>query len=339
MIRFEQPFWFVLILLIPLLIYLQRKSHIGIIYPSISVLPPVKSPRIRLFFLRDLLFYLALLSFIVALAGPYRILGEEKDYTKGYLLQLVVDRSGSMGSFMDKKGETDRLDIVKKVVADFISGDGNQLQGRRNDRVGLISFARYADTMAPLTVSHDIVIQLVGTLKLAGEEEDGTSLGDALALGAARIRSYQQKAGSGSSGAVLILLTDGQNNSGTMTPMEAASLAADQDIRVYTIGFGGGYYKNAFGIIREIPPEYGIDEKTLQDIADLTGGQYYNAGDERSLMEVYKKIDTLEKVEMEQIRSTEKDLYFYSFLITALILLFLGFLFRYILFNVVEDEE
>ncbi|QEN07276.1 VWA domain-containing protein [Oceanispirochaeta crateris] len=264
MIHFDQPLWFLLLIVIPLLLIFRAKKRGGVLYPSLSVLPPVKSARVRMLFICDLFFYLALVIFIVSAAGPYKNRGESKDYTKGYLLQLVVDRSGSMGSYMDKKGETNRLDIVKAVVADFISGDDSQLTGRPNDRIGLISFARYADTMAPLTVSHDIVIDLVHSLSLAKEDEDGTSLGDALALGVARIRSYQQKAGTGSSGAVLILLTDGQNNSGNLDPLDAAALAAQEGVRVYTIGFGGGFYRNAFGIIQEIPPNMVLMKRLSQ---------------------------------------------------------------------------
>jgi len=337
MIRFEQPLLLMLILIIPVLLFLKFKKSRGVVYPSVEILPRIKTLRIRLLFLRDLFFYLSLLFLIIAAAGPYRTLGEEKDYTKGYLLQLVVDRSGSMGTPMDKQGLRNRLDIVKSVVSDFINGDSNGLSGRKNDRIGLISFARYADTMAPLTISHDIVIQLTESLKLAEEEEDGTSIGDALALAVARVKSYQQKSGIGS-GAVIILLTDGQNNNGSMTPPDAAKLAGEQGIRVYTIGFGGGYYRNAFGMIREIPPEYGIDEEVLKQVAEATGGQYFNAGDEKSLKNVYAKIDSLEKINMENIRSLEKDEYFYNFLLVGIILLFIGFIFKYLVLNVLDSE-
>lgn len=338
MIRFEQPLYFALIFIIPLLIYLQRRSKPALIYPSLKSLPPGKSLRIRLFFLRDLFFYLSLFSMIIALAGPFRILGEEKDYSRGYLLQLVVDRSGSMGSFMDKKGETNRLDIVKNVLHDFIQGDNSALEGRGNDRIGLISFALYADTMAPLTVSHDIVTQLLSTLSLASEDEDGTSMGDALALAVARMTAYQQKAGLDSSGSVIILLTDGQNNSGSTDPLEAADLASQYGIRVYTIGFGGGYYQNAFGQIREIPAEYGIDEETLTEVAEISGGKFFNAGDEKSLLAVYKEIDHLEKVDTEELRSTDKELFFPFFLMASIVLILIGGIIRYLFLNLVEGD-
>ncbi|MDC7233103.1 MAG: VWA domain-containing protein [Spirochaetales bacterium] len=338
MIRFESPFYFALILVIPLLIYLQRRSRPALIYPSLKTLPFVKSIRIRLFFFRDLFFYLAVLTMITALAGPYTILGEEKDYSRGYMLQLVVDRSGSMGSFMDKKGESNRLDVVKSVLDDFINGNGSSLEGRGSDRIGLITFALYADTMAPLTVSHGIVTELLSTVSLAREEEDGTAIGDALALAVARLTAYQQKAGIDSSGSVIILLTDGQNNSGSVDPEEAAEMAARYGIKVYTIGFGGGYYRNAFGLIREIPPEYGIDEVTLQAIAETTGGAYFNAGDEKSLAAVYREIDRLEKVDTQELRSTEKKLYFEILLKLSLILLLAGGISRYLFLNLVEGE-
>ena len=336
--KFEQPFWFLLLVLIPLLILLRRRYRRGVLYPSLNALPGGKSLRTRLIFLRDLPYYLALIMMVTAAAGPYKVLGEETDYSRGALLQLVIDRSGSMGSLMDRQGETNRLDIVKEVVSEFIEGDGGELTGRGSDRIGLISFALYADTMAPLTVSHDIVLQLVGSLKLAGEEQDGTSLGDALALAVARIAAYKQKADVPEAGAVIILLTDGQNNSGTHDPLDAAKMAAEYGIRIHTIGFGGGFYRNAFGLIREIPPEYGIDEKTLKKVAEISGGEYFNAGDENSLKEVYRKIDELEKVNMEQLRSTEKESYFTWCLLAALAFVALGILIRALILNVVEDE-
>lgn len=338
MIRFEQPLFFLLILMIPALIYLQRRGASALIYPSLKTLPLVKSIRIRLFFLRDLFFYMALAAMIVALAGPYRVIGEEKDYSRGYLLQLVVDRSGSMSVYMDRNGETNRLDVVKSVLADFIQGNGRDLQGRGNDRIGLISFARFADTMAPLTVSHDIVTDLLATVDLAEKEVDGTAIGDALSLAVARMAAYQQKAGIDSSGSVIILLTDGENNMGT-DPLEAAALAAKYGIKVYTVGFSGGYYRNAFGALRQLPSEYGLDEDNLKAIAETTGGRYFNAGNEKALSEVYREIDRLETVETEVVRSTDRKLYFMEFLKGALFCLLAAGVMRYLFFNVVEGDE
>ena len=337
--KFEQPFWFLLLILIPLIILLRLRYRKGVIYPSLESLPEGRSLRTRLIFLRDLPYYCAFVLMIIAAAGPYRVLGETTDYSKGILLQLVIDRSGSMGSLMDKKGETNRLDIVKDVVGEFIGGEGSDLPGRGSDRIGLISFALYADTMAPLTVSHDIIMELVEGLELAEESEDGTSLGDALALAVARIAAYRQKADVPEAGSVIILLTDGRNNSGNSDPLKAAEMAADFGIRIHTIGFGGGYYRNAFGIIRKIPPEHGIDETTLKEVAQISGGQYFNAGDENSLKEVYKRIDELEQAEMEELRSSEKELYFPRFLLIALILLAAGVFIRSMILNIVEDEK
>ncbi len=336
--KFEQPLWFLLLVLIPLLVFLRIRYRRGLLYPSLKVLPEGGSMRTRLAFLRDVPYYLAVILMVAAAAGPYRVLGEETDYSRGALLQLVIDRSGSMGSLMDRNGETNRLDIVKDVVADFIGGEGSDLPGRGSDRIGLISFALYADTMAPLTVSHDIVLQLVDGLLLAREEEDGTSLGDALSLAVARIAAYRQKADVQDAGSVIILLTDGRNNSGNSDPLKAAELAAEYGIRVHTIGLGGGYYRNAFGLIRKIPPEYGIDEETLKEIARISGGEYFNAGDEDSLKEVYRRIDELEKVEMEQLKSTEKELFYPRLLTAVLAVLALGVLIRSLVLNIVEDE-
>ncbi len=336
--NFEQPLWFLLLLFIPLLIYLSLKGRRGLVYPSLETLPDHKTLRIRLFFIRDLLFYLSLAVLIVAGAGPYRYAAQKRDYSQGRLLQLVVDRSGSMQIFMDRRGSRNRLDLVKEVLTLFIKGDGQELRGRRNDRIGLIAFARYPNTMAPLTASHDIVVDLVDTLSFPPEEEDGTAIGDALALGVARTVAFQKRVGVGSASSVIILLTDGQNNQGKYSPLEAAELAREQGIKVYTIALGGGFRQGFFGFLQEIPPDYGIDVQILQKIANLTGGRYFNAGDEKTLYEVYSQIDTLEKLDLEDPQERPRELYFPRLLHLALFLLLLTILARYILFNLVEES-
>ena len=237
-----------------------------------------------------------------------------------------------MGTWMDTDQNENRLDIAKKTFLDFISS-------RENDVIGLVTFARYADTLSPLTGSHGIFQEFVKSINLAQKDEDGTAVGEALALGIARIESYRAGLTADSDPqAVVILLTDGQNNQGAITPEQASDLAKEKGITVYTIGFGGGYYRNAFGFWDKIPSDYGIDEELLQDIAEKTGGLYFNAENESSLESIYDKIDKLEKTRLDTVSFTRKKEFFQHFLLTGLILILLSLYLQDLVFPVIQEE-
>ena len=164
---------------------------------------------------------------------------------------MNADRSSSMTAEMEYRGmRRNRLEVVKKVFEEFIMGNGEELEGRPNDLVGMVAFARFADTMAPLTLGHGALLRFLDQVRIVTRRaEDGTAIGDALALAAARLRTaeedlarYADESGDKEyeiKSKIIILLTDGQNNFGQRTPEQAAELAADWDIKVYTIGVGG----------------------------------------------------------------------------------------------------
>jgi Ca-activated chloride channel family protein len=182
----------------------------------------------------------------------------------------------------------DRLTAVRKVAGDFINGMGS-LDGRSSDLIGLVTFAGYADSNCPMTFDHEfLVTDVLNSIRIVNERaEDGTAIGDALALAVERLASLDERVKSESGNTiqskVIILLTDGENNQGDIDPRTAADMAAAMGITVYTIGAG-----------------LQIDEKTLQEIADITDGKYFRATDTESLEEIYAKIDEMERTEITQ---------------------------------------
>jgi Ca-activated chloride channel family protein len=251
---------------------------------------------------------------------------------------MVIDRSSSMSAEMDYRGmRLDRLDVVKKVFEEFLMGNGEELEGRPNDLVGMVAFARYADTMAPLTLGHGALLRFLDQVSIVKRrEEDGTAIGDALALAAARLKTaeedlskYADETGGKEyeiKSKIIILLTDGQNNYGKRTPEQAAELAAEWGIKVYTIGVGGdegvSTVRTLFGNFK-VPTGTRVDTRPLQRVADMTGGIFRMADDDKSLREVYAEIDRLEKSDIESVRYIDYKELFVPFGIAALCLILL----------------
>jgi Ca-activated chloride channel family protein len=223
--------------------------------------------------------------------------------------------------------------VVKRVFDEFVSGKGGDLPGRPNDLIGMISFARYADTVCPLTLAHGALSQFLENVKLVKRKsEDGTAIGDAVALAAARLRTAEEtlarqvkeeKDRFKIKSKIIILLTDGQNNAGERAPSAAAELAQKWGIKIYAIGVGG-----AEGLIRQhgilgsflarLGQGSGVDKKTLKDIADKTGGMFRMAEDADSLREIYGEIDKMERSEIESIRYMDYKELFLPFLFAAI---------------------
>ena len=201
----------------------------------------------------------------------------------------------------------------------------------------MIAFARYADTMAPLTLGHGALLRFLDTVHIVKRRsEDGTAIGDAIALAAARLRTAEEDIAKFASetgdkeyeikSKIIILLTDGQNNSGLRAPVEAARLAADWDIKIYTIGVGGDQGVNTISTLFgnfKVPTANRVDTRPLQAIADMTGGVFRLAEDDKSLREIYEEIDRLEKSEIESVKYVDYRELFVSFTVAALILLVL----------------
>ena len=261
----------------------------------------------------------ALTLLIVCIARPVRINEQSSTLTDGVAIELVVDRSSSM-SAMDftRHGQpADRLTVLKAEVERFVDGGAN-LPGRKDDLVGLVTFARFADSVSPLTMDHEWLLEGLKDIKAADQTlgDNGTAIGDAVSLGAEKLRDVTDGKRAGSSrikSKVLVLLTDGENNAGDIEPMTAAQLCKSLGIRLYAIGMGTRGtalvpVRTLFGT-QMVPQNVTIDEALLTKMATETGGLYFRATDTKSLENIYGRIDELEKTVTEQKRTIlAKDL-------------------------------
>ncbi len=315
--HFESPLAFLLLLIIPVLIYFNffRNRRGTIRFSSVrNAAKATKSLRQKLIRLPDMIRILALILLITALARPQTGMEQVKEFSKGIAIEMVVDRSTSMSAELEYNGENiNRLEAVKRVFEEFVMG-GRDLDGRPNDLIGMIVFARYPDTICPLTLAHGALPAFLKNVDLVKtREEDGTAIGDALALAAARLEKAEkslseQKEGSGKyeiKSKVIVLLSDGENNAGKRTPLQAAELAAKWGIKVYSIAIGGGEsvtsVQTPFGTYK-VPSRQRVDTSTLKAIAEKTGGFFRQADDADSLIDIYKEIDSMEKSEIESVR-------------------------------------
>lgn len=297
---------FLLLLPVSYLVFKFRKNNIGISLSDKGHWKDIPSTwKSRFHKLPDLLLFLSFSLAIIAMARPQKSLELNHQVKEGIAIEMVIDRSSSMSQVVDREGKN-RLDAVKEVFLQF-------LQGRPNDLIGLVVFARYADTYAPLTLSHQVLAQFLDGINLVNmESEDGTAIGDALALAAARLRKLDDEIDQGYrvQSKVIILLTDGESNAGSRTPREAAELANQWGIRIYTIGFTNNSplrILSGFG-----------GEATLKAIAETSGGSYFEARNPRELEEVYQQIDQLETSRIEAYHSMEYQEYFIPFLWASL---------------------
>jgi len=259
---------------------------------------------------------LAIALLIVALARPQSTNSWENKETLGIDIMLSLDISGSM---LARDFKPDRLGAAKAVATEFISG-------RPNDRMGLVVFSGESFTQCPLTSDHTVLINLFNEVQ-SGMIEDGTAIGVGLANAVKRLKDSQAIS------KVIILLTDGVNNSGAIDPLTAADLAKTFGIRVYTIGVGtmgeAPYPAIDFWgrqVFKNIPVE--IDEDVLRQIANVTGGKYFRATDNNKLREVYTQIDKLEKSKINVKEYSKKEDQFMPLIWIALILLLLEILVR-----------
>jgi len=348
----QAPWVLLLLLLLPALVWweLRRNSRAAVTFSSLRSLRhgPV-SWRLRL---RPLLLGLRLLCLallITALARPRQGTVLAEISTEGIAIEAVIDRSGSMKAEMDYDGDKlNRLEVVKRVLADFIQGDDRRFSGRSGDLIGLVTFARYADTVCPLILSHDVLMEMLRQTQLVTiRSEDGTAIGDAIALAAARLRKAEEEIQrrrtqlgltdeSVLEGAnreafrikskAIILLTDGQNNVGDYDPLQAATLAEEWGITVYTIGIGSN---QAFEVVQtllgpmKVPTRNELDEGLLQAIAEKTGGFYGRADDAEALRKIVSEINEKEKTEVRAVQYTQYSEKFTWLAFPALVVLLL----------------
>ncbi|CCY10595.1 MULTISPECIES: VWA domain-containing protein [environmental samples] len=321
---FAHPYFFLLLLLVPLAIwlYLWREKR-----PATFTLSTIGAFRGRMVSWRTRLcwlpFALALLAFIsgvVALARPQSSNAYSTESTEGINIVLALDISGSM---LAKDLQPNRFEAAKSVAGEFVSS-------RPYDNIGLVVFAGESYTQCPLTTDHAVLLNMINGVEM-GLVNDGTAIGSGLATAVNRLKEIKE----GSK--VVILLTDGTNNSGTIAPVTAAEIAASFGIRVYTIGVGtmgeALYPIQTYLGVEYVSMPVEIDEASLKQIASATGGQYFRATDNNSLHKIYEEIDQLEKVKLKVESFTQKEELFPPYLWAALILLFAALLLRSTLFR------
>ena len=346
--RFYSPIWFALAPMALIAVYwaFHPKLRAAAVFSSLADLknlPVSTAQRIRR--ILPYAYGLGLVLLIGALARPQRGQSESMRHTEGIAIELVVDVSGSMDAldFQLDDQAISRINAVKHVVKDFILGSKeSELAGRPNDLIGLIAFGGFADSKCPLTLDHGALTDIVESVQIAKavkdshgkiinaagwQEEQATAIGDGLALGADRLR------GSNAKSKVMILLTDGDNNAGVVEPHEAAKIAKELGIKVYTICVGQNNpapfpMEDDFGNRVLVPQVFPIDEDLLRDIANIAGGKYFHATKSaKALADVYAEIDRLEKSKVEQSNYTEyTELYHWLALPGVGLLLSVGFL-------------
>jgi Ca-activated chloride channel family protein len=291
---FGQPYFLLLLLLLPLLAWLKGRQgpSPAFLYSSVRLLDGLTSlNRSRAGGFLAALRWLTLGLLLFALSQPRLTKTETKVKASGVDIVVALDLSGSMESedFVVRGQRVNRLNMAKEVLKAFIDK-------RPNDRIGLVAFGGRAYIAAPLTLDHDFLLQNVDRLRLH-LIEDNTAVGSALATAVNRLREVKSKS------KIVILMTDGQNNAGKIAPLTAAEAAQALGVKVYTIGVGtrglAPMPVYAFGqkYYQEMPVD--IDEDTLQQIAKMTNGRYYRADNSEKFQAIYAEIDKLEKTEAE----------------------------------------
>ena len=325
-IQFQHPVFLLLLMAIPAFFWWRYvrsgASEIAIRMPSLSGLETLSNWRTLISRYLPFLRYLAFAALIIALARPQRTLKEEVVKAEGIDIFMVMDLSSSM---LAKDFDPDRLEVSKRVAIEFVNK-------RPYDRLGLAVFSGESYTQSPLTTDHAIIKQFLAGLK-CGLLKDGTAIGMGLAAAVNRLKDSDAKS------KVVILLTDGVNNSGYIKPLTAAEIAVEFDVKVYTIGVGStdealapvsvrddGRY--LFGMTR-----VEIDEKLLTEISQMTGGQYFRAQNEAALERIYESIDEMEKTEMEVTTFKRYSEEYYRFLGIGILLLFIEKLLSLTLFR------
>lgn len=329
-IEFASPHFLFILIVIPLLvlwyIFRNNKQQAYIRFSDTGFFD--KLPRTWKSYLRHIVFALQMVAlglFIIALARPQSSSKNQTVNIEGIDIVLAMDISSSM---LAADLKPDRLEAAKTVAADFVSG-------RPGDRMGLIVFSGETFTQVPLTTDHGMMLNMLKDMK-CGMLEDGTAIGDGLASAVSRLKDSEAIS------KVVILLTDGDNNAGSIDPSTAAEMAKLFGIRVYTIGAGtrgtAPYpVQTPFGGIQYQQVPVTINETLLQQIADETGGKYFRAESESKLQQIYDEIDKMErsKIEVNEFKRLHEE--FYPFVIWGLILLVLSFILKNTIFKSITE--
>jgi len=298
-----------LLIIVPALIYLYKrqiyKNSLHIPLPKLG-LNHINRKMIYLYLERSFIF-IGLIFLIVSLARPQAGYMYKKSEREGIDIILAMDTSSSMKA---EDFKPNRLEAAKKVALSFIDN-------RINDRIGIVIFSKAAITLCPLTFDYSVVKSFIEYLE-SGIIEDGTAIGTAIAEGATRLSKSKAKS------KIIILLTDGINNSGNIDPLTAAKTAALVGIRVYTIGVGSigkvpyPVDDPIFGK-RYVSVDISLDEKVLKNIAEITGGKYFKATNQKKLEDIYREINKMEKSTIETREFLKRKEVYYYFLIVGIL--------------------
>ncbi|MCM8761003.1 MAG: VWA domain-containing protein [Candidatus Omnitrophica bacterium] len=317
MFVFKDPWVFFFLLLIPpmFLVAGRKRSDPTFAFPSEDLVKELK-PTLRQSMSKFMILFriAALILLLAALARPQSILEGTKTISEGVDIVLTLDTSTSMlaEDFRMGSARINRFDVVRDVVKEFI-------KKRKDDRIGLVAFAARAYTVCPLTTDYSWLNENLERVRV-GMIEDATAIGSAIATSVNRLRNSKTKS------KIIILLTDGVNNAGTISPVVAAEAAKALKIKIYTIGVGTKGLvpyplQDIYGrtVYKNIPIE--MDEEVLKKIAETTGAKYYLASDTETLRKIYEEINRLEKSNIEHFGYREVEELFLYFLIPALFIL------------------
>ena len=282
---FAHPYILLLLLLLPLLAWLKgrRGQPPAFLYSSVRLVEGLtRARRSRAGAFLAALRWLVLALFIVALAQPRLMKSRTEVKASGIDIVCALDLSGSMntGDYIINRRQISRINMAKPVLEEFI-------EGRPNDRIGLVVFAAQAFIAAPLTLDHDFLLENIDRLGIGSINSDATAIGDGITTALNRLRDVKSKT------KIIVLMTDGGNNSGKIDPITATKAAQALGVKIYTIGLGNREIVQAMGL----PPGFLPDEDTLQQIAQMTGGKYYRADNAEKFKAIYAEIDKLEKTE------------------------------------------
>jgi Ca-activated chloride channel homolog len=291
---FKWPWVLSAALLLPYLAWRFRNRAATILFPQLADLLP-RSMRQRWIQLPRALRYFALVLLIVAGAGPAWDKRPTIEVTSSIGIQILLDRSSSMeiDDMLYEGRQQSRLEVVKKISRDFIFGDGHDLPGRPSDMIGLIAFAADPITLCPLTLTHDLLLPALATVRAAEGDQDGTAIGDAVALAAARFELADRDQDSHLKSKIIILLTDGENNLGSRSVSEAATLAHQWGVRVYAIAIRPANEGNFAQ----------LEVGELELLSLESGGIARVATDGSALRAIYSDIARLEKSDVNVMKT------------------------------------
>ena len=325
-LEFQNPEFLWLLVLIPVMAYFfyissnKRKSFMK--FSSITDFKP--SLKSKLHPLLDIMRLLSIFFIILSIARPQEVSNSIRSKSSsGIDIVIAVDISSSM---LARDLKPNRLDALKNVASEFV-------KGRLNDRIGIVIYAGESYTKTPVTSDEKLILSSLQDIVFDGVIQDGTAIGMGLATSVNRLKDSKAKS------KVIILFTDGVNNTGVIDPKTASDLALNYGIKTYTIGLGTNgnalapVSLNRDGSFRFGMTKVEIDEELLMEIAEKTGGLYFRATDNKSLESIYKEIDKLEKTEIEEIRYSERDEKYRFLTILALSLFTIEYLTRKLIYK------